>query len=150
MGQKLDTEGYILIVEDSPVDYEIVTRALKKAAIDRPVHHCESGDEALDFLSGKNGDAKEKGLPSLILLDIKMPGMDGRVVLDKIKQHEALKHIPVIMLTTSSNDHDIETCYVKGANSYLTKPTMPDDYVEMAKSLKSFWFEWAKLPKMLF
>ncbi len=147
MEQKFDTkEGYILIVEDSPVDYEITTRALKRAGIDHPVHHCEDGNEALEFLTGENGQLEEKGYPSLILLDLNLPGTDGRDVLKEIKTTSDVKKVPVIILTTSNNENDIDICYEAGANSYVKKPMAPDDYVEMAMTLKAFWFKWASLP----
>jgi CheY-like chemotaxis protein len=119
---------------------------LKKAGLDRPIHHCEDGDEALTFLTGENGQLEERGYPGLILLDLNMPGTDGRDVLAQIKSQDSLKNVPVIILTTSNNEYDIEACYEKGANSYVQKPTVPDDYVAMATTLKKFWFDWASLP----
>ena len=145
MKQQQSTDRYILIVEDSRVDYEITTRALKKAGIERSILRCEDGDEALDFLNdheSRQGD----GHPSMILLDLNLPGTDGRTVLQQIKNHDALKNIPVVVLTTSNNEHDIAACYESGANSYVRKPSAPDDYVAMAEALKAFWFDWATLP----
>ena len=83
----------------------------------------------------------------MILLDLNLPGTDGREVLQHIKNDSEIAHIPVVVLTTSNNEFDIEACYENGANSYVKKPTSPDDYVAMAKVLKSFWFEWASLPE---
>lgn len=147
MGMQQAHDRYILIVEDSPVDYEIATRALRKADFANSIHRCEDGEEALDFLRGDNDVVREKGNPSLILLDLNLPGTDGREVLQHIKADDNTAHIPVVILTTSNNETDIEICYGQGANSYVKKPTSPDDYVEMAKILKSFWFEWASLPE---
>lgn len=147
MGIQQTAERYILIVEDSPVDYEIATRALRKAEYEDAIHRCEDGDEAIDFLRGENEVVREKGNPSLILLDLNLPGTDGREVLQHIKNDSEIAHIPVVVLTTSNNEFDIEACYENGANSYVKKPTSPDDYVAMAKVLKSFWFEWASLPE---
>ena len=146
MGQKLDR--VILIVEDSPIDYEITTRALRRAGFDQNVLHCESGDEAMAFLEGGSDIFQEKGYPGIILLDLNMPGTDGRDVLNQIKNRAQTKMIPVIILTTSNNEHDIEECYMKGANSYIQKPTAPDDYTEMAGALKKFWFDWSYLPEV--
>lgn len=137
---------YILIVEDSPVDYEIVTRSLCKAGIDLPIHHCESGDEALDFLLTEDESGELPDHPTLILLDLNLPGTDGREVLAKIKEDGATKAIPVVVLTTSNNQNDVKACYCHGANSYVKKPISPDKYVEMAGALKDFWFNWTVLP----
>ena len=146
MKETAEKEQYILIIEDSPIDYEITTRALRKAGFEQPVHHCKSGDEAFNFLMKDNPELKEKGNPSLILLDLNLPGMDGKELLETIKTEEDRKEIPVIVLTTSGNEKDVEACYEKGANSYVKKPLAPDDYIEMARSLKAFWFDWACLP----
>ena len=137
---------YILIVEDSPVDYEIVTRSLRKAGLGLPIHHCESGDEALDLLLAANDPHNERDHPALILLDLNLPGTDGREVLAKIKESDTTKAIPVVILTTSNNQNDVKACYCSGANCYVKKPTKPDDYVKMANALKEFWFRWTILP----
>lgn len=139
-------DPYILIVEDNPVDYEITTRALRKAELNQPIHHCEDGDEALAFLMGVNGELEEKGCPSLILLDLNLPGTNGRDVLKKIKAHNDLKKIPVIVLTTSNNEHDIDICYEQGANSYIKKPIKLADYVEMATAIETLWLYRSRLP----
>lgn len=149
-GSQNNTEQYILIVEDSPVDYEIITRSLRKAGLDRPVEHCESGAAALSFL-GLNGLERESGTwPALILLDLNMPGIDGKHVLETVKNHKTLKSVPIIVLTTSNNENDIKACYAKGANSYLQKPANPDDFVDMVEALKHFWFDWTYLPEAAF
>jgi len=140
---------YILVVEDSLVDYEIVTRCLQKAGLDFPVRLCADGDMALDLLVERKGDFAEFGYPSLILLDLNLPGTDGRGVLKQLKDCDDTKNIPVIILTTSNNANDVEACYDIGANSYLQKPTVPEDYVAMAHAVKSFWFDWAHLPEVV-
>ena len=137
---------YILIVEDSPVDYEIVTRSLRKAGIALPIHHCESGDEALDFLLPQGIADQAIDHPTLILLDLNLPGTDGREVLARIKEDATTKAIPIVVLTTSNNQNDVKACYCHGANCYVKKPIKPDDYVEMAGALKDFWFNWTILP----
>ncbi|MCB9989691.1 MAG: response regulator [Rhodospirillales bacterium] len=138
---------YILIVEDSPVDFEIAMRSLRKADVDVTVERCEDGDEAIAFLTSDNPIIKERGFPELILLDLNLPGTDGRAVLEHVKNAESLKSIPVIILSTSNNERDITACYRNGANSYVKKPIAPDDYTAMAQSLKSFWFDWVMLPQ---
>ena len=99
-------------------------RAFKKAGLANPVFACVNGDDALDFLyrRGPYAGPGNAPRPSLILLDLNMPGTDGREVLSDIKNNESLKTIPVIVLTTSSDARDIESCYQSGANSYVTKP----------------------------
>lgn len=147
MNDKADNaEKYILVVEDSPVDYEILLRALKKIGIEEQVIHCHDGDEALDFLMTDNEILDDRGYPSLVLLDLNMPGTDGREVLSKIKEDRTIKSIPIIILSTSSNENDINACYRKGANSYVRKPISPDSFLEMSDALKTFWFEWSVLP----
>lgn len=114
---------HILIVEDSPADYDVTYRALRKAGLANPIHRCETGDEALDFLFRQGVYAEEgKALrPGIILLDLNLPGTDGSEVLAKIKQTEDLRSILVIILTTSIDERDIERCYQAGANSYVQK-----------------------------
>jgi len=133
----------ILIVEDSEDDYEATIRAFKKTNLHNPVHWCKSGQEALDFLKA----AGENSMPGLILLDLNMPGMDGRKTLELIKQDVKLKWIPVIVLTTSGDERDIDACYQIGANTYVQKPVNFDGLIEAIKRLKEYWFEIALLPK---
>jgi two-component system response regulator len=133
----------ILLVEDSEDDYEATIRAFKKANLHNPVTWCKSGRDALDFLKTSHADQR----PSIILLDLNMPGLDGRKTLQLIKEDPALKRIPVIILTTSSDERDIEVCYQMGANTYIQKPVSFDGLIEAIKHLKEYWFEIALLPK---
>ena len=118
-----ETDCPILLVEDSPEDTEATLRALKRAGMNSPVFHCESGDEGLDFLRhrGKYSNPANSPRPCVILLDLNLPGTDGREVLAEIKSDEQLKTIPVVVLTTSTDARDIENCYHMGANSYIKK-----------------------------
>lgn len=134
----------ILIVEDSSDDYEATVRAFKKANLLNPVSWCKSGKEALTFLDNREEGYKK---PGLILLDLNMPGIDGRKTLQLIKEDQNLKHIPVIILTTSSDNRDVEACYQMGANTYIQKPVSFDGLIEAIKQLKEYWFEIAILPK---
>lgn len=135
-----DDSRYILIVEDSPEDYQITLRALRKAGMKTPVHHCEDGDCALDFL-------EQNALrPSLILLDLNLPGTDGREALSIIKTNPALKKIPVVILSNSNNEIDVETCYEVGANAYIQKPTDHDEFIAVVKSINTYWFKYTTLP----
>lgn len=138
----------ILIVEDSEDDYEATLRAFKKVNLHNPIHWCSSGQDALDFLKhdGKYRDTRDQK-PGLILLDLNMPGLDGRKTLQLLKAHDHLKCIPVIILTTSSDERDVQACYQLGANTYVQKPVSFDGLMEAIKRLKEYWFEIALLPK---
>jgi CheY-like chemotaxis protein len=139
----------ILLVEDSPEDLETTLRAFKKSGLGNPIHHCPDGEAALDYLH-RRGDfarAEQAPRPAVVLLDLNLPGTDGREVLAEIKQDPALKSIPVIVLTTSSDERDINTCYLAGANSYVQKPVDLGKFIEAVQRLKEFWFEIVILPK---
>lgn len=139
----------ILLIEDSPEDREATIRALKKAGMANPIHCCVSGDDALDYLNhrGKYADANLSPRPNLILLDLNMPGTDGREVLSEVKQSEALRSIPVIILTTSTDSRDVESCYQMGANSYVKKPVDLEGFMVSIQRLKDYWFQVVVLPK---
>ena len=119
----------ILLVEDNQDDYEATSRAFKKANLSNPIVWCKSGRDALNFLKreGAHKDVGEDSRPGLVLLDLNMPGMDGRKTLEAIKQDEALKRIPVIILTTSADERDIQSCYQTGANTYVQNPSVSRD-----------------------
>lgn len=139
----------ILLVEDSPEDYEMTVRSLEKAGLKNPIHHCSDGDEALDYLfhRGAYADSPNTGLPGIILLDLNMPGTDGREVLEELKNDEALSFIPIIVLTTSSDERDIHACYALGANSYIQKPLDFEGFMKAMARLKDYWFEVVILSK---
>ena len=139
----------ILIVEDSPEDYEATIRAFKKCGLINPVYRCEDGEEALDFLSrrGKYAEPEKAPRPGIILLDLNLPGTDGREVLAEIKKDKALRSIPVIVLTTSTDERDIRHCYQYGANSFISKPVDLPGFLKAIQKLKDYWFEIVVLPK---
>lgn len=138
----------ILLVEDSEDDYEATTRAFKRANLHNPIVWCKSGQEALDFLRHEGAyEGKNDERPGLIMLDLNMPGMDGRKTLQLIKEDAELKCTPVIILTTSADERDIDSCYHMGANTYVQKPVSFDGLIEAIKRLKEYWFEIALLPK---
>lgn len=142
-------EHPILIVEDSPEDFEATRRALRKSRLGNGVYHCADGDEALDFLHhrGKYADLASAPRPSMILLDLNLPGTDGREVLAEIKQDPQLRNIPVVVLTTSTDPRDIESCYEVGANSYVQKPVDLEGLVHGLERLQDYWFEIVVLPE---
>ncbi len=139
----------ILLVEDSPEDFEATARAFKKAGVANKIIHCEDGDEALDYLyrRDKYADPNDSPRPGVIMLDLNLPGTDGREVLSEIKKDDNLKSIPVIVLTTSHDERDIEQCYANGANSYIQKPVNLASFFEAIKRLSDYWFEIVILPK---
>ena len=143
----MSTQQTIRVVEDSPEDYEATERGFRRAELESPLVHCETGDQALDYLYRRGEcERRENGQPGVILLDLNLPGTDGREVLRLVKSHENLKMIPVIVLTTSSAERDIDECYRYGANSYIQKPVDLDGFRVSIQRLKDFWMDGAILP----
>lgn len=128
----------ILLVEDNPDHVELILRTLRDNNLLNEVHVVTNGEEALDFLyrRGKYSDAPR---PGLILLDIKLPRVDGIEVLRRIKADPELRSIPVVMLTTSADEQEIVESYSCGANSYIVKPLDFDQFVKAIKTLKLYW-----------
>ena len=140
-------ENPILLVEDSDDDYLMTLRAFNKAMLRNEMIRVSTGDEALDYLYQKNQYAQAKK-PLLILLDLNLPGTDGKEVLRVVKNDETLKSIPVVVLTTSNDERDINVCYLAGANTYIKKPVEFTGFLETIASLKNFWLEVSILPKV--
>lgn len=132
----------ILIVDDSEDDFEATKRAFVRASLRNPIRHATSGEEALKLL-----EAEDVPKPGLILLDLNMPGLDGRKTLEIIKQSDTLKRIPVVVLTTSDDERDVLGCYALGANTYVQKPVDFDGLIAAVQRLKEYWFEIAILPR---
>jgi len=130
----------ILIVDDSPNDVELTKAALAEINLANEVLVAEDGEEALDYLNkrGKFSDS-EKGNPAVILLDIKMPKMNGIEVLKHIRSNDKFKYIPVIMLTSSNQERDLVESYKLGANSYVVKPVDIVQFINAVKDLGQFW-----------
>lgn len=131
----------ILLVEDNPHDAEMTIRALKKANLANQLIHLKDGAAALDFIfsKGEFADRKIEDQPKVILLDIKMPKVDGIEVLRQIKANEATKTIPVVIMTSSKEEQDIITSYNLGVNSYVVKPV---DFEGFAKAVSELGFYW--------
>ena len=138
----------ILLVEDSEEDYEATRRAFRKAGLLNSLRRVEDGDEALDYLHrhGKYADPATSPRPGIILLDLNLPGTDGREVLREIKADMRLRSVPVVVLTTSEDQNDIQTCYDNGANSYMHKPVDLDRFFEAIQRLRDYWLEVVILP----
>ncbi|MDD5241080.1 MAG: response regulator [Sulfuricella sp.] len=135
----------ILLVEDNPGDVRLTEEALKESRIAVNMRVARDGIEALEMLRGEGGYA-DQSLPDLILLDLNMPRMDGREVLRQIKSDDRLKHIPVVVLTTSEAEKDIIQAYGLHANCYITKPVELEEFMEIIKSIEGFWLTVVKLP----
>lgn len=137
----------VLVVEDSAEDFTALGRALRKNALRNPVLRCEDGDQALAYLQGYG---KAVGwpatLPAIVLLDLNLPGTDGRAVLNILKKDPLLHTIPVIVFSTSSSSRDIDDCYQLGANSYLTKPIEYAVLEEKIRLTISYWLDASELP----
>lgn len=138
----------ILVVEDNPADFFATQRGLRKAGLANKVVHCDTGEEALDFLLHRGRFAPVRpDKPGVILLDINLPGISGAEVLQVIRKEERTRSIPVIMLTTSNDERDIDVAYRHGANSYVQKPVDLDGFMQALQRLKDYWFELVILPK---
>ena len=129
----------ILIVDDSPKDVELTVSALAEKNLANEVIVAEDGVEALDYLYKRGKFANEYGLPAVILLDIKMPRMNGIEVLKHIRSNPEFKFIPVIMVTSSREEKDLVESYKLGANSYVVKPVDIVQFLEAIKTLGQYW-----------
>ncbi len=125
----------VLLIEDNPEDAELTIRVLKKHNLANNLVHLRDGEAALDFLFDKGSN----NIPRLILLDLKMPKVDGIEVLSKIKNDEQKKLIPVVVLTSSKEEHDVIESYKLGANAYVVKPVEFEKFVEAVAKLGLFW-----------
>ena len=144
----MEASKVILVVEDSPADFFATERGLRRAGLANPIVHAKSGEQAVDYLMGSGqyaGQGEQK--PCIVLLDINLPGLNGGEVLERIRADERLRSIPVIMLTTSSDERDVQMAYRLGANSYIQKPVDLDGFMAALQRLKDYWFELVILPK---
>lgn len=135
----------ILLVEDNDGDIVLTKEAFEEAQITTHLNVAKDGEQAIDFLN-KHGAYSDAPSPDLILLDVNLPKKNGYEVLKYIKGVVGLKHIPVIMLTTSSSQKDIDKAYNSHANCYITKPVEANDFLFVIKTIESFWISIVKLP----
>jgi len=141
----------ILLIEDNADDAAMTITSLRDANVQNEIVHCRTGDEALALLYNRNGKEEKSAsmyLPALILLDLNLPGTDGREVLRTLKEDELRKIIPVIVLTTSSDESDINGCYDAGANSYIVKPVGFEGFITAMEQLSDYWLEIAVTPRV--
>lgn len=135
------TNNHILLVEDNIDDAELTIRAFQKTNSTNTLIHVKNGEEALNFIfcQGLYAERNMQDVPNLILLDLKMPKVDGIEVLKKIKSDERTKSIPVVMFTSSRESKDIQRCYSLGVNSYIVKPVEFDGFVQAISLLNGYW-----------
>lgn len=135
----------VLLVEDNPGDVRLTREALKEGRVRNKLHVVADGVEAMAFLhrSGRYADAPR---PDLMLLDLNLPRKDGREVLQEVKKDDDLKHIPIVVLTTSQAQRDILESYRLRANAYVSKPVDLDQFLNVVRSIEQFWLEIVRLP----
>ena len=136
----------ILLVEDNPGDARLTLEAFKEGKVLNNIRVIGDGVEALAYLRRQGQNYANAAPPDLILLDLNLPRMDGRAVLEEIKADERLKRIPVVVLTTSAAEEDVARAYGSHANCYITKPVELDQFLSVVKSIDSFWLSLVKLP----
>ena len=146
MKSQKDDVIQILLVEDNPGDIRLTQEALKEGTIRNELHVVKDGVEAIEFLKRK-GKYIAHQTPDIILLDLNLPRKDGREVLAEIKSDENLKLIPVIILTTSDADLDIQKSYKLHANCFITKPVDLDQFIFIIRQIETFWFTVVKIKK---
>ena len=139
----MDETSTILLVEDNPDDAELLTYAFGKAGITNPIILVDDGEKAVRYVKGDAdySDRSEFPLPALILLDLKLPRHSGFEVLQVIRSTEATRRTPVVVLTSSNQEHDIRRAYDLGANAYLVKPVGGDALTTMMNSFRAFWIQ---------
>ncbi len=131
----------ILLVEDNRMDAELTLDAFHEAKLLNAVHVAPNGQEALDYLFGRNqyADRKKFPMPNLVLLDLKLPGIDGFEVLRQVKSTPRLKRLPVVILTSSKEEGDRALSYDTGANSYLVKPVSFEGFLNVVRQIEGYW-----------
>ncbi len=140
----------ILLVEDNEYDAELTIHALKQHNLANHLYHVEDGVEAMEFLTGtgRYADRDSTATPRVVLLDLKLPKLDGAEVLSRIRADERLKHVPVVVLTSSREERDLVRTYACGANSYVVKPVEFSDFTAAVADLGMYWLLLNKQPAM--
>jgi CheY-like chemotaxis protein len=135
----------ILLVEDNPGDADLTREGMEESRFPSRLHVVENGEEAMTFLQ-RNGEYADAPRPDLILLDLNLPRRDGREFLADIKRDPAMRRIPVVVLTTSQAEEDVVKCYDLHANCYFRKPLKLDQFLEIVRAIKDYWFSNVTLP----
>jgi two-component system, chemotaxis family, response regulator Rcp1 len=136
----------VLLVEDNPADAEIILETLRAGARPVEITLANDGQRALDILH-RSGEAGYPLAPNLVILDLNLPKRCGRDVLGEIRAHDRLRHIPVVVLTSSANEPEIAQLYAAGANCYLVKPLNYGEFVSVLNAIAEFWLSAARLPR---
>jgi two-component system, chemotaxis family, response regulator Rcp1 len=136
----------ILLVEDSESDAKLTIRSLQNSKLTNQIHWVEDGESAMAFLQ-QQGEYAGMRRPDLILLDLNLPGMNGREVLQAVKTTPQLQDIPIVILTTSDHQSDINFAYQMNANCYITKPVNIEQFIQIIQLISTFWLTVVKLPK---
>jgi two-component system, response regulator len=134
----------ILLIEDNDQDAELTMRAIREYNMGNKIIRLSDGQEAMDYFFSDNSKENEK--PRLILLDIQLPGINGLQVLKSLKNHDSTRSIPVVILTSSNEEKDIQTCYQLGVNSYISKPVEFDSFLNTMKTLGMYWLLMNRAP----
>jgi len=135
----MSTPIHILLVEDSPADVELTLRAFKRRKLSNPVAVARDGEEALDYIHRRGAFGAGAPVPGLILLDLRLPKIDGLEVLRQLKAHPVYRNIPVVVLTTSGEDRDVARSYELGAASYIVKPVEFEKFQEVVERIDLYW-----------
>lgn len=143
-----DNKTPLLVVEDSDEDFEVLQIFMEDMAVTNPIYRCTTGDKALEFLYREQDEGtKENQRPSMILLDLNLPGTDGREILARLKQDDQFREIPIVIFTTNSDPKDIKFCYRKGANGYLIKPVRTERFEKAIQAFVDYWLNTNTLPE---
>jgi two-component system response regulator len=139
----------ILLVEDNPNDAELAMRALKKSNLANKLVWVKDGAEALDFLfaTGAYANQQIEDMPKIVLLDLRLPKVDGLEVLRRVKEDEELKRLPTVVLTTSGAESDMVNAYTRGAGSYLVKPVDFEKFTKLMEIFGYYWLAWNRFPE---
>jgi CheY-like chemotaxis protein len=146
----MSSQAVFLLVEDSEDDSLLIKRAFRRANVLNPLHAVKSGEEALEYLSGtrRYANRDEYPLPAIVLLDLKMPGLDGFEVLRWIRLQPGLKALRVVVLTSSDDMRDVTLAYQLGANSFLIKPVDFERFVEISQAISGYWLWMNQAPEV--
>jgi chemotaxis family two-component system response regulator Rcp1 len=147
-GEVVPQRRKILLVEDNLADAKLAIKIFKETDDSHEVIHVIDGEKAMSYLR-LSAQGLGESQPDLVILDLNLPGKNGREILAEIKNHEDLKHIPVIILTSSDSDSDIYESFKAHANSYVKKSVDLFEFIEVLRSFKKFWLQSAKLPRAL-
>ncbi len=146
----MSDQALVLLVEDNEDDIALVRRAFSKGKVVNPLQVVRTGEEALEYLvgTGRYSNRSEYSVPELILLDLKLPGIDGFQVLRWIRQQPGLKALRIVVLTSSTQIHDATIAYQAGANSFLVKPIDFDEFVNITNAIQGYWLWTSKSPEV--